>query len=98
MGTESVAINSNNKSIEQGRTYSLKNSESSGEIYGNYGIFIGIEINNYSTTGIYQGELYISKFDEINQIVSGTFWFDAVNNKGEKVALREERFDVKYVK
>jgi hypothetical protein len=97
-GTESVAINSNNKSIVQGRTYSLKNSESSGEIYGNYGFFSGIEINNYSTTGIYQGELYISKFDEINQIVSGTFWFDAVNDKDEKVEVREGRFDVHYVK
>ena len=44
------------------------------------------------------GKLIITKLDEINQIVSGTFWFDAVNDKGEKVEVREGRFDVHYVK
>ncbi|MGY3055597.1 hypothetical protein ACVWYG_003818 [Pedobacter sp. UYEF25] len=91
-GTESISINSNNRSIEQGQTYTLKNSELSGEIYGNYGLFKGAEINNYSTTNFYKGELNVSKFDETNQIVSGTFWFDAVNDSGEKVEVREGRF------
>ncbi|MEJ7676398.1 MAG: hypothetical protein WKG06_00655 [Segetibacter sp.] len=31
-----------------------------------------------------QGELKITKLDETNRIVSGTFWFDAVNKNGEK--------------
>lgn len=42
------------------------------------------------------GELYISKFDRESGIISGTFWFDAVNKKGEKVEIREGRFDMQY--
>ncbi len=97
-GTEGVSISSNNFPIHQGEKYVLKNSLDKSGIYGTYGIFIGIEINNFSTKGTYQGELYISKFDDANQIVSGTFWFDAVNDKGEKVEVREGRFDVHFVK
>jgi len=42
------------------------------------------------------GELHIARFDRILGIVSGTFWFDAVNMEGEKVEIREGRFDMKY--
>ncbi|MGB4776356.1 MAG: DUF6252 family protein, partial [Daejeonella sp.] len=41
------------------------------------------------------GELTITKFDEINGIASGTFWFDAENEQREKVQVREGRFDAK---
>lgn len=34
--------------------------------------------------------------DTINQIVSGIFWFDAVNEAGEIVQVREGRFDVNF--
>ena len=97
-GTEGVNINTNNKEIEQGQKYVLQNGPEDGQIYGSYGITISINSNEFITKGIYKGELYVSKFDEINQIVSGTFWFDAVNDKGEKVEVREGRFDVRYVK
>lgn len=50
----------------------------------------------YLTTSSIIGELKMTKFDEINRIVSGTFWFDAVNNNGEQVQVREGRFDVHY--
>jgi hypothetical protein len=42
------------------------------------------------------GELKITKIDVSKSIVSGTFWFDAVNSKGEKVEIREGRFDWNY--
>ncbi|MEJ7676395.1 MAG: hypothetical protein WKG06_00640 [Segetibacter sp.] len=42
------------------------------------------------------GELHITKFDETNRIVSGTFWFDGVNTNSEKVQVREGRFDMPY--
>lgn len=29
-------------------------------------------------------------------IIAGTFWFDAINDKGEKVQIREGRFDWQY--
>ncbi len=50
---------------------------------------------NYNTYTSTTGELTITKFDEINKIASGTFWFDAVNDKGEKVEVRDGRFDAK---
>jgi hypothetical protein len=42
------------------------------------------------------GELTITHLDETNQIISGTFWFDAINNEGEIVEIREGRFDMPY--
>jgi hypothetical protein len=54
--------------------------------------------NSFKTkTNVFTGQLTIIQLDEAKQIVSGTFWFDAVNDKGEKVEVREGRFDVKYV-
>ncbi|QTE21375.1 DUF6252 family protein [Polaribacter cellanae] len=52
--------------------------------------------NFYQTTSKITGELTITHHDYNNAIISGTFWFDAVNNIGEKVEVREGRFDMKY--
>ena len=52
----------------------------------------------YITNNIITGELIIKKFDTLNQIASGTFWFDAVNANGQKVEIREGRFDVRYTR
>ena len=43
------------------------------------------------------GKIYISRFDTLNQIISGTFYFDAVNSSGEKIEIRDGRFDVKFI-
>jgi hypothetical protein len=42
------------------------------------------------------GNLYISKFDPINRILSGTFFFVGTNSRGEKVNITDGRFDVRY--
>jgi len=52
----------------------------------------------YETNEINRGELTITKFDTINQIVSGRFWFDAKNDNGQIVQVREGRFDMPYVR
>lgn len=41
------------------------------------------------------GELIITKLDTVNMILSGTFWFDAVNMLNETVKIRDGRFDLK---
>ena len=52
----------------------------------------------YTTTDIITGELKITKLDTQKNIISGTFWYDAVNNTNtEKVQVREGRFDMHYV-
>ncbi|KHJ39504.1 hypothetical protein PBAC_00110 [Pedobacter glucosidilyticus] len=53
-------------------------------------------LNEFSTTSTSKGEITITKLDESKRILSGTFWFDAVNEAGEKVEVREGRFDMKY--
>lgn len=50
----------------------------------------------YSTTPEITGELVITHHDYDNAIISGTFWFDAINNAGEKIEVREGRFDMEY--
>lgn len=53
-------------------------------------------INFYETNESVTGELIITHHDFDNAILSGTFWFDAVNSEGDIVEVREGRFDVKY--
>ncbi|MCC6684853.1 MAG: hypothetical protein IT247_07275, partial [Bacteroidia bacterium] len=51
----------------------------------------------YLTDSIYTGQLNITRFDTINSILSGTFWFDARDKTtGEVVHITEGRFDNKY--
>ena len=50
----------------------------------------------YQTNDSITGELIITHHDFDNAILSGVFWFDAVNSEGEIVEVREGRFDVKY--
>ncbi len=52
--------------------------------------------NKFSTNLINVGEVKITRIDVSKSIVSGTFWFDATNSKGEKVEIREGRFDWNY--
>lgn len=55
------------------------------------------DLNNiFNTDLINIGELKITRIDVSKSIVSGKFWFDAVNAKGEKVEIREGRFDWNY--
>jgi hypothetical protein len=52
----------------------------------------------YYTTKILTGMMYIKKFDEINNIAAGTFWFTAVNSFGDTARVTEGRFDVKFTR
>ena len=46
-----------------------------------------------------KGELHIGHFDLERQIVSGTFWFDAVDTlTGKVVQVREGRFDMVFIR
>ena len=60
---------------------------------GNYDIGA---TNRHFTNLIKTGELKITRIDLQNSIISGTFWFDAINEAGEIVEIREGRFDWNY--
>lgn len=66
--------------------------------YGSYTYMsdIPFDIQEYETDSINQGELYIKYFDSVNQIVSGTFWFNAAHESGKIVRVSNGRFDMTY--
>jgi hypothetical protein len=63
-----------------------------------------IYFKNYpSNTATFQtsntdiGEILITRYDTVERIISGTFYFDVVNSSGEKIGIRDGRFDVKFL-
>jgi len=69
-----------------------------GAASGTYTDYATPEFKDYRTNNQITGELKITRFDFANQIVSGTFWFDAVDENGQKVEVREGRFDMRFTK
>jgi hypothetical protein len=95
----SVGLYTDSLKISEGTKLNLK-SRIDGNPSGDY--FKALSSNQYElfeTDGSsYTGELWIKKLDTINQIVSGTFWFNAVNSNKEPVKVTDGRFDVHYTK
>ena len=93
-GIEDVNIFTAKINLQEGQTYLLNQG------YGpdkGAGAEYYTDLNNkFSTNLINIGEVIITRIDVSKSIVSGTFWFDAVNSKGEKVEIREGRFDWNY--
>lgn len=96
-----VGFASQNQNLHDnvGVTYELGLNNSDGNSkYGIYSIdaFPPPSPSYYTTTIITKGEFKITYHNYDNAILSGTFWFDAVNSKDEIVQVREGRFDVHY--
>jgi hypothetical protein len=95
---KSIGIFTDSLKITEGTILILEKPFTKSKAYGLYSFsktqpFLR---EDYETSEIYKGEIKIKKLDPVNQIVSGTFWFDAVNAAGQKVEIREGRFDVRY--
>ncbi|HDR52806.1 MAG TPA: hypothetical protein ENN90_14505 [Mariniphaga anaerophila] len=54
-------------------------------------------ISTFRTSNNSIGEILITNYDTINEIIAGTFYFDAFNSSGEKIEIRDGRFDVKFI-
>ena len=95
---KSIAIGIHLTELIQGQTYQLRANLGSNVVskYATYLISTNQGGIDYSTTNLNVGEMKISKLDPNKQIISGTFWFDAINQNGEKVEVREGRFDMIY--
>jgi hypothetical protein len=93
-----VGINTESLSISVGSVIPL----TKGDIGEASGLYVysdaTVRLEEYITNNEIIGELKITHLDEEEQIVSGTFWFDAVNSSGKKVEIREGRFDMQYMK
>ena len=92
-----INIASLNEELIEGESYQLKTVEE-GSKFGEYSIdsVAPPNPNYYSTTNIVTGELRITHHDFQNAIISGTFWYDAINSNGQRIEIREGRFDMQY--
>jgi hypothetical protein len=92
-----VMINTRKVTLQVGETYILnKNMVDNVDFLGGGGLFWNDPANISFTNTIKTGKLKITRLDLSNSIISGTFWFDAVNSTGEIVKVREGRFDKHY--
>ena len=92
-----ISIQNRKNPLIVGQIYILnKNIVDDGSFNGSGGIYSPHPNNQFYTTTMLTGELKITKLDQVNFIVSGTFWFDAVNSLGEVVQIRQGRFDWRY--
>ncbi len=93
----SLTLSTNMQSIREGQNIKLENNHSPGKACGLYGYLFGTSSIDYETTTTVNGQLYISKLDTIKQIVSGTFFFNAINlTKGDTIRVTDGRFDMRY--
>jgi hypothetical protein len=80
------------ESVHVGDIYILDNEQNSN--YGKYS-YGGIDFN-YSTNDQNVGELEIVFHDLENRILGGTFEYDAIDENGVIVEIRDGEFDMKY--
>ena len=78
--------------MEAGQTYVLVSEFDVGGVSGVYW-FNG---DFYDTDDQNSGELTITRLDLNAQIVSGTFFFDIIDENGESREIREGRFDMRF--
>ncbi|MFC6267755.1 DUF6252 family protein [Frigoriflavimonas asaccharolytica] len=93
---KSVGIGSDNLNFEVGKTYVLEENLNNNTQIKAYAHYVNYDIGYYKTSNNVLGEIKITNLNTNNNIISGTFWYDAVNANGEKVEIREGRFDVHY--
>jgi len=92
----SVGIFTDSLIISTGN-FLLENNQK-GSAYGLYTRYTGTVHVKYYTSKDLPGELTITKFDEINQIVSGTFWFNLITSSGDTLKITNGRFDMQFTR
>jgi hypothetical protein len=94
-----VILEAQNLTFEEGKTYPLTTWGEDGKAFASYTV-VNSSWNRleFYTTETTRGELKITRFDEVKQIISGTFWFNAINDSGSVIEVREGRFDMTYMK
>jgi hypothetical protein len=94
---EGVNIGTDSLLISEGSTYEFKLSTTNQRIKGSFNTFCDFNGKTYAKTASDIGSIYIRKFDQINRILSGTFFYSATNiSTGEKITITEGRFDIRY--
>jgi hypothetical protein len=93
-----IQVQTENLPISADATIPLLKYFTPGMASGSYNLYYNTYNDFYNTNDTVKGELHITYLDEVKQIVSGTFYFDAINKKGEKVEVRNGRFDMYFTR
>ena len=80
----------------EGQTFQLKEKDTDPNYAEYYSIPEIGPVDYFFTNNVHTGELKIITHDIENQVITGKFWFDAINENDEIVEVREGRFDKKY--
>jgi len=91
-----VVVNIDKLELTKDTNFSFS-SPLTGPVYGRTGKSQTNFTLPYRTNGTLPGMFSLSRFDLVNQIAAGTFWFDAIDSAtGKIVQVREGRFDVQF--
>ena len=89
---ELVFFRSKGLMLSEGQTYKLGGDGIKGVIFASYMKTVNFNSTSYNSKDDIFGEIIITKLT--SKIISGTFSFDAISSGGEKVEIREGRFDL----
>ena len=91
-----IGILTDSLCIQQNEVYNLSNNPYT--MGATWAVYMSTQNEYYSQSSL-QGELRITKLDSINQFVSGTFWFDAIDTISNKTyQIRNGRFYLHYTR
>ena len=90
---ERISLSTNAKELQEGQTYQLLTKDS-GNVFGAF--FMNDTPQTFTDGEENTGELKITHLDLTNQIISGTFFFDIVDQNGDLREIREGRFDMEF--
>lgn len=95
--SDAVVIQTDSLLVEEARVYEFKLSTTNQSMKGSFNTFCDFNGKTYAKTASDIGSIYIRKFDQINRILSGTFFYSATNiSTGEKINVTDGRFDIRY--
>jgi hypothetical protein len=95
---KNVIVGTDSLAIAEGQTLTLK-TFTAGNATALYTLDTNIGgVTQYVTNNTVSGQLTITKIDSVKDFVSGTFYFTAVNDKGEKVQVTDGRFDMLFTR
>jgi len=92
-----ITIVTNSLPISQGHSYALQDI-ASGNAYALDALSYdnGISGTDYETSKTSTGMLTITKLDAVKHIISGTFYFNAVDDFADTIKITDGRFDLLY--
>jgi hypothetical protein len=89
-----VSIVTDSLFLEENKVYEFKTTKGNAKAFYRVNINRGVDV--FPKIDNESGQLFVTKHDLTNRILSGTFSFIGTNGTGEQVNITEGRFDIRY--